>query len=213
MKGKNSPPTLTLNESESNLIYRLTTPRKVQRFLNKLPYNSEHEPRRPTLRSFRGVVKHQTAHCMEAALTAAVILEQHHYPPLILSFESEDLLDHVIFVYQQNGFWGSVGRSRDPGLHGRKPVFRTARDLALSYVEPYVDFTGRITGFAVADFRELGIYDWRLSNRNVWKAEHFLQDYPHQTIKSSDVRINRPLYFKGRERWTEIPKDLRSPVT
>ena len=69
-----------------------------------------------------------TAHCLEAALAAAVILEQHGFPPLVLSFESIDELDHVIFVYQRSGRWGSIGRSRDPGLHGRKPVFATPRD-------------------------------------------------------------------------------------
>ena len=98
---------------------------------------------RATLRSFRGVVRHRTSHCLEAALAAAVILEQHGYPPLVLSFESIDELDHVIFVYRQNRRWGSVARSRDPGLHGRKPVFATPRALALSYVDPYVDYTGR----------------------------------------------------------------------
>ena len=84
----------------------------------------------------------------------------------------------MLFVYRENGRWGSVARSRDPGLHGRKPVFRTARALALSYVEPYVDFTGRITGYAVVDLRMLGHYDWRLSERNVWKAERLLLELP-----------------------------------
>src|SRR6185312_12331988 len=155
--------------AERRLVRRLRTPTAVQRWLNGLPYNTEPPPGRATLRSFRGVVAHGTAHCLEAALAAAAILEQHGYPPLVLSFESIDQLDHVIFVYQRRGRWGSVARSRDPGLHGRKPVFRTARDLALSYVEPYVDFTGRVTGYAVVDLRVMGGYDWRLSDRNVWK--------------------------------------------
>ena len=104
---------------------------------------------------------------LEAALAAAVILERHGYPPLVLSFESIDHLDHVIFVYQRGHRWGSIARSRDPGLHGRKPVFRTPRDLALSYVDPYIDFTGRVTGYAVVDLRIMGNYDWRLSEQNV----------------------------------------------
>ena len=94
---------------------------------------------------------------------AAVVLEQHGYPPLVLSFESIDHLDHVLFVYRQAGKWGSVARSRDPGLHGRRPVFRTPRALAVSYVDTYVDFTGGVNGYAVADMRELGDYDWRFS--------------------------------------------------
>ncbi len=135
------------------MIQRLRTPLAVQRFLNALDYNMEPPPGRATLRSFRGVVRHQTAHCLEAALSAAVILEQHGYPPLVISFESIDQLDHVIFVYRQNGRWGSIARSRDPGLHGRKPVFATPRALALSYVDPYVDYTGRVTGYALVDLR------------------------------------------------------------
>ena len=159
---------------------------------------------------------------MEAALAAAVILEYHGYPPLVMSLESVDFLDHVLFVYRRQQRWGSVARSRDPGLHGRKPVFRTARDLALSYVDPYVDLTGRIAAYAVVDLRVLRGYDWRLSTRNVWRVERLLQDYPHRPIRSSDRRIDnlrrrflafkdrypdrKPLYFTGRDRWSEIPR-------
>ena len=169
-------------------MYR--TPREVQRWLNRLPYNKE--PDGPTQRSFREVVRLHTAHCLEGALAAAVILEQHGYPPRVLSFESIDQLDHVIYVYQRHGLWGSIARSRDPGLHGRKPVFKTARALALSYVDPYLDFTGAIKAYAVVDLRELmGRYDWRLSPRNLWKVEQALIDYPHRPIRSSPARIER----------------------
>jgi hypothetical protein len=205
---------------EARLIRRLRTPSQVQRWLNALPYNTERGGE--TLRSFRGVVRHGTAHCLEAALAAATVLACHGLPPLVLSFESIDQLDHVLFVYRDAGRWGSVARSRDPGLHGRKPVFRTARALALSYVDPYVDFTGRITGYAVVDLdRELGGYDWRLSARNVWKVEQMLIDYPHRTIVTSDARIDRlrawyfryrrvnnrkPVEYSGREHWTDLPR-------
>lgn len=197
----------------------------MQRFLNRLPYNTEPAPEGATLRSFRGVVGHGCAHCLEAALFAAVTLEQHGYPPLVLSFESIDQLDHVIFLYQQRGRWGSVARSRDPGLHGRRPVFATPGALARSYIDPYVDDTGRVTGFAVVDLRRMGTYDWRRSSTNVWKVERMLLDYPHQALKSSDARFRRlreryrayraanddrkPLYYRGRARWTEIPAELR----
>ena len=207
--------------AERRLIERLRTPARVQAWLNALPYNTEPPPGRATLRSFRGVVGHGTAHCLEAALAAAVILEQHGYPPLVMSFESIDELDHVIFVHRHAGRWGSIARSRDPGLHGRRPVFATPRALALSYVDPYVDFTGRVTGYAVVDLRILGDYDWRLSPRNVWKVERVLLDYPHRAIVSSDARIaklraryvehmrrydnRKPTYYRGRDRWTPLP--------
>ncbi|HET7290843.1 MAG TPA: hypothetical protein VFM88_00330 [Vicinamibacteria bacterium] len=191
------------------------TPRAVQRWLRDLRYNLE--VRGETLRSFRGVVRHGLVHCLEAALAAATILERHGYPPLLLSFESIDQLDHVLYVFREGGRWGAVARSRDPGLHGRKPVFATARALARSYLDPYVDFTGRITGFAVADLRELGSYDWRLSTRNVWRVERWLLDYPHQRLTMSDRRYQalferykryrarhpdrRPTYYEERATW------------
>jgi hypothetical protein len=214
---------LAFNAAERRLIRRLRNPLAVQRWLNTLPYNTEPPPGRATLRSFRGVVRHGTTHCLEAALAAAVILEQHGYPPIVLSFESIDELDHVIFLYRQRGRWGSVARSRDPGLHGRRPVFATPRAVALSYVDPYIDFTGRITGYAVVDLRALGDYDWRLSERNVWKVERLLLRAPHRAIRSSDARIDRlrqryrdyrakygrkPLFYRGREKWTEIPREF-----
>ena len=126
MEPGSAPPLSAFTAAERRLIQRLRTPLAVQRFLNALAYNTEPPPGRATLRSFRGVVRHRTAHCLEAALSAAVILEQHGYPPLVLSFESIDQLDHVIFVYRRNGRWGSVARSRDPGLHGRKAGLRHA---------------------------------------------------------------------------------------
>jgi hypothetical protein len=162
------------------------------------------EPRGETLRSFRGVVRHGLAHCLEAALSAAVILEQHGFPPLLLSFESIDLLDHVIYAFCEDGRWGAVARSRDPGLHGRKPVFRSARDLARSYMDPYVDFTGRLTGYVIADLRELGDYDWRLSERNVWKVEQWLLEIPHRRLRMSERRY-RALHERYRRYRTRYP--------
>jgi hypothetical protein len=220
-EGSPKPPADALSGSERRLLATLSTPLAVQRYLNRLPYNNEPHGR-ATLRSFRGVLRHGCAHCLEATLFAAVALEQHGYPPLVLSFESIDRLDHVIFVYQQHGRWGSVARSRDPGLHGRKPVFATARALALSYVDPYVDLTGRVTGYAVVDLRMMGAYDWRLADTNVWKVERMLLDYPHRPIRTSDRRVDawrtkyrafkqafpdkKPLFYPGREKWTELPK-------
>ena len=219
--------------SERRLIARLNTPLKVQLYLNSLPYNTEPPPGRATLRSFRGVVKHGSAHCLEAALFAATVLEQHGYPPFLISFESIDELDHVIFVYRKKGVrpgltpfcWGSVARSRDPGLHGRKPVFATPRALAASYLDTYVDLTGRITAFTVFDLRELGGYDWRVSERNVWKVERTLLDVPHQPLRMPDARFRRframyrafkdehpdrkPLFYEGRRQWTPIPAEFR----
>ena len=218
-----APAPSAFTPAERRLIARLRSPRAVQQFLNELPYNTEPPPGGATLRSFRGVVRHGAAHCLEAALSAAVILEQHGWPPLVLSFESIDELDHVIFVYRHAGRWGSIARSRDPGLHGRRPVFTSPRTLALSYVDPYVDFTGRVKAYAVVDLRILGTYDWRLSDRNVWKVERMLLEHPHRPIRTSDARFERlrkwyreyrrthgrkPVEYRGREKWKPLPSEF-----
>ncbi|MEO8192377.1 MAG: hypothetical protein ABI681_00910 [Gemmatimonadales bacterium] len=217
------PPPLPFTAAERRLVHQLRTPASVQRWLNDLPYNTE--PAGDTMRGFRGVVRTRTAHCLEAALFTATTLEQHGYPPLTLGFESIDLLDHVIFVYRTPTGWGSVARSRDPGLHGRKPVFATPRALALSYAEGYVDHSGRIKGYTVLDLRVLDPYDWRLSPKNLWKVEQLLIDSPHRPIASSDKLFRerhrryrdfihrngyKPWkYFKGRESWTPLPPEFR----
>jgi hypothetical protein len=214
--------------AEKRLIAKLRAPGDVQRWLNALPYNTEPPPGRATLRSFRGVVRHHTAHCLEAALSAAVVLEQHGYPPLVISFESIDELDHVIYVYQRNHRWGSVARSRDPGLHGRKPVFATPRALAASYLDAYVDLSGRIKAYALVDLRVLDPYDWRLSTKNVWKVERMLLDTPHKPLRMPDARFRsfraryrafkakypdrKPIRYAGSERWTDIPKEFLRPL-
>jgi hypothetical protein len=218
---------IKFTDAERRLVARLRTPLAVQSYLNDLPYNTEPHGR-ATLRSFRGVVNHGCAHCLEAVLFTTVVLEHHGYPPLVLSFESIDHLDHVIYIYQRGGRWGSVARSRDPGLHGRRPVFATPRALALSYVDPYVDFTGRVTGYAVVDLmKEMNGYDWRFAETNVWKVERMLLDYPHRRIRTSTARTNqlrawyrrfrrvygvKPVAYRGREKWTSLPAEFAASV-
>jgi hypothetical protein len=223
--GSGKPPATAFTRAERALIARLNTPAKVQRWLNALPYNTEADGE--TQRSFRAVVRLRKAHCMEAALFAAVVLEQHGYPPLVMSLASKDWLDHVIFIYRHDTGWGAVARSRDPGLHGRKPRFRSLRQLAMSYYDAYVDYTGRLRGFGVADLDEkMAGYDWRLTTQNVWKVEQMLIDLRHQKIRSSDRRYRqllkrykayrrshngrKPIYYRGREKWEPLPPEFRA---
>ncbi|MCC6887630.1 MAG: hypothetical protein IT536_03765 [Hyphomicrobiales bacterium] len=218
-----APPLTAFTPAEQRLIRRLRTPQAVQRYLNRLPYNTER--RGDTLRSFRQVVRRGTAHCLESALFAACVLEQHGYPPLLLTFESVDGLDHVLFLYRARGRWGTVARSRDPGLHGRKPVFRTLRALTMSYFDAYIDPTGCIEGFGTFDLSQLGRYDWRFAGRNRWKVERVLIDLPHKRIRIAWRRVEqmrlryvayrekhngrKPLFYRGRNTWTEIPREYR----
>ena len=208
-----SQPAFTAKEWK--LIQLLNTPAKVQRYLSLMPYNWERNG--GTMRSFREVVNRNTAHCLEACVSAAVILEQHGYPPLLLDLESIDLLDHVIFVFQKNGRWGSIARSRDIGLQGRKPVFRSLRDLVWSYFDPYIDMTGRIKGYGLTNLYQLGNYDWRFNSRNMHRIEDHLRAIPHKKLKSSDRRYDywherykiykkrfpdrSPSYYDNRHQW------------
>jgi hypothetical protein len=205
----------SFTKKEWRLIQSLQKPTQVQRYFTSMPYNWERNG--ATLRSFREVMKHGEAHCLEAAVGAAVILEQHGYPPLLLDIESHDLLDHVIFVFQYDGLWGSIARSRDIGLHGRKPLFRSLRDLTWSYFDPYVDMSGRIKGYGLTSLCDLGNYDWRFSPRNMTKIETHLRTLPHQSLRSSDERYEKlharykkykkrypdrsPSYYDNRHQW------------
>ncbi len=183
------PPRSAFTPKEWRVIQSHRTPAQVQSYLSSLPYNRE--PEGATCRSFREVIRVGRVHCLEAAIVSAVILEQHGYSPLLVSIESKDLLDHVLFLFKENGKYGSVARSRDIGLHGRKPVFRSVRDLVTNYYDTYVDKTGRVTGYGVADLRDLGNYDWRFSARNVWKVERLLQEVPHTPLRMSERRYQR----------------------
>jgi hypothetical protein len=201
--------------TEWKLVQRLNTPVKVQRFFSSMAYNRETNG--GTLRSFRELVKGNEAHCLEAAVGAAVILEQHGYPPLLLDLESQDLLDHVVYVFRDNGRWGSIARSRDLGLHGRKPVYRSIRDLAWSYFDTFVDLSGRLKGYALTSLYELGDYDWRFSPRRMLKIEDHLRAIPHKRMRSSEARYQKlckkyeeykrrypnraPSYYDSRPNW------------
>ncbi len=201
-----SPPGRTaFLPKEWAIVQRLRTPRQVQRFLRALPYNWEKNGE--TLRTFRGVVRHWQAHCLEAALAAATILEQHGYPPVLLDFESQDRLDHVAFLFRFRGLYGTVARSRDAGLHGRKPLYPSLRQLVMSYVDPYVDGSGRILGYGVLDLRTLRHTDWRLSARNVWAVERALIAMPHTKLATSDRRYATVLrqYLAFRKKHPDRP--------
>jgi hypothetical protein len=170
------------------VIRQLRKPTDVQAFLREFPYNWAE-----TLRTFRGVVEHGSAHCLEAVLFAASVLDQHGYPPLVLDLESADKLDHVLFIYRHGDRWGTVGRSRDEGLHGRKPVFRSLRAVVDSYMDPYVDGSGRLVGYGAVNLDDLVRTNWRLDRRNVWSVEQALIHMPHRKIRMGQGRYRRAL--------------------
>ncbi len=159
------------------------TPRSVQDFICNLKYNSEKSGE--TIFSAETALRLKTCHCLEAVFIAAAILEHHGYDPLVLSMESKDRLDHVVYLFRHKNRWGTITRSRDRGLHGRAPVFKTVEDVVRSYFVPYVDKTGRIYSYQVFHLDETQ-EDWRSSPRNLWSVEQYLGLQKHTPIAFSD---------------------------
>ncbi len=169
------------------LNLRLNTPDKVQNYLHGFQYNKG-----ATMYSALTAVKLQKAHCLEGVFVAAAILEYSGYEPYVLSLESQDRLDHCLFIYQKKGLWGSIGKSRDRGLAGRAPRYRSLKNLVWSYFDTYVDLTGKITAWQVAHLDEIAC-DWRFSKKNVWELETHLLTIKHHKLVSSKDRYTRNL--------------------
>lgn len=122
-----------LTESERQVISTLRTPVKIQAFLDELPYSTEHIYRCP-LR----VLRERMAHCFDGALFAAAMLRRLGYPPLIVEMlpnERDD--DHMLAIYKIYGHWGAIAKSNFVGLRFREPIYRTLRELVMSYFEQF----------------------------------------------------------------------------
>src|SRR4029077_3526396 len=110
----------------------MKNPYGIQRFLDDMPYHLE-----DTAWSPRKVLAEESSHCLEGAIFAAAALRMNGYPPLLLDFEAEHDTDHVIAIYQRDGGGGAVAKSNFTGGRYREPVYRTLRELALSYFNIY----------------------------------------------------------------------------
>ena len=129
-----------LTRAEVGLLRRLSTPDKVQRYIDDLTYNVEADG--DTVRSPRRVMRDRTAHCAEGAFFAAAAFRVNGRPPLLVDLEAENDDDHVLAVYRDRGLWGSVATSKFSGLRFRAPVYRSIRELVMSYFEDYYNWDG-----------------------------------------------------------------------
>lgn len=126
--------------AEEALFRRLSTPERIQRFLDGLPYRAETEPACP-----RGVIAERRAHCYDGALFAAAALRRLGHPPRLVDLRAVRDDDHVLAVFQVGGAWGALAKSNFAGLRFREPIHRTLRELALSYFEDYFNTDGEKT--------------------------------------------------------------------
>jgi len=163
----------------------LKTPASIQRFLDEeIGYNLE--PRGATCYSPRMVLRHNVAHCMEGAMLAASVLRRIGYPALLVDLEAVRDSDHVLAVYQRNGCWGSIAKSNFAGLRSREPVYRSIRELALSYFEHYFNEAGEKTLRAhstrpvnLARFDKIG---WETEEGDVWEIPNYLCEIAHTPL-------------------------------
>lgn len=196
----------SFTQRELRTLRQLNTPEKVARFLDeKIDYNKE--PAGPTCHSARTVLREGVAHCVEGALLAAAALEMQGREPLIWDLEAVRDDDHVLALYQENGCWGAIAKSNYAGLRHRAPVYRTLRELAMSYFEHYYNPQGEKTlrGYGVRPV-SLKRFDpkvaWRTDDDNVWEVPEYLCGIAHRPLLQSRAarrryRMDKRLFEAG----------------
>jgi len=160
--------------NEARTLRRLRTPAGVQRFLDDLPYHLA-----DTAWSARMILRNGTAHCLEGAIFAAAALRVLGFPPLLWDLEADQDTDHVLALFRVRGFWGAVAKSNFTGCRYREPVYRTLRELAMSYFNVYFNLRGERTLRRYSrpvDLSRFDHRDWMISEHGVWFiAEHLCQ--------------------------------------
>jgi hypothetical protein len=190
---------------ERKLLRRLTTPEKIQRFLDdEIGYNKE--PGGPTCRSPRRVLRDRLAHCMEGALFGAAALGLLDFPPLLLDLEAVRDDDHVLAIFRSKGHWGAIAKSNYSGLRFREPVYRNLRELVMSYFEHYYNPAGEKTLRCYSRPVNLARFNginWITAEEDVWAIPERLVEISHTRIlrPGMDRKLNRMdarLYAAGR---------------
>jgi hypothetical protein len=158
-------------------LTRLKSPSGIQRLLNSLTYHDA-----DTAWSPRRVLREGVAHCAEGALLAAAAMRAIGYPPLIIDLLADRDDDHVICVYRRGGHWGAIAKSHFTGLRDRAPIYRSLRELALSYFDDYFNMRGDRTLRGYCRPVNLSRFDrrhWMTSEKPVWYILEYLVDVPH----------------------------------
>src|SRR5919109_1539967 len=178
------PPLYGLMRQEWSVLRRLNTPEKIQRYVDEqLAYNKELDGE--TCRSPRRVLRDQTAHCFEGALLAAAALRVHGHPPLVIDLEAVRDDDHILAVFRERRHWGAIAKSNYAGLRFREPVYRTVRELVMSYFEHYYNLDGEKTLRRYSSPLDLGRFDaigWMTSEEDLWPINDFLVTLRHYSI-------------------------------
>jgi hypothetical protein len=172
--------TLGLSRVEFAILERLDTPWKIQQFLYGLRQNFER--RGETCNSVRVVLRERRAHCIEGAMTAACALWIHGEPPLLLDLQAVHDFDHVIALFRRNGRWGAISKTNGIGLRWRDPVYRSLRELAISYLHEYYNSRDHKTlrTFSLPyDLRRMKPQDWVSAEDGAWSLVDALEATRH----------------------------------
>ncbi len=191
-----------LTRAEARLLSSLTPAWRIQEYLDaSLLYDTKGG----TCRSPRRVIRDGECQCMDGALFAAAALRMQGYPPLILDLEAEQDDDHVLAVFKTAHGWGAIGRSNYSGLRYREPVYRTIRELVMSYFESYFNLRREKTLRAYSRPVNLARFDsigWMTSEQDLWEIPNHLVVIPHTQIASRRTirtysRVDRRLFEAG----------------
>ena len=175
-------------EEELRDLRRLKDPYGIQKFLYDLPYHHA-----DTAWSPRRVLQEKTAHCLEGAIFAACALRVNGYPPLIVDLEAKRDTDHILAVYRTDGFWGAIAKSNFTGLRYREPVYRTIRELVMSYFDEYFNLLGERTlrkYSSCVNLKRFDHFSWMTTNKPIWFIVDYLMKIPHVALVS-EIQISR----------------------
>src|SRR5437763_117327 len=178
-----------LTRAELRKLRALKTPAGVQRFLDELPYNLGY-----TARSPKRVLHERTASCLEGGIFAAAALRVLGFPPLIFDLEAEQDTDHVVAIFKVRGHWGAVAKSNFTGCRYREPVYRSLRELAMSYFNIYFNLRGERTLRRYSRPVNLARFDrlnWMTTEKPIWFIAEHLCEIPH--IPLLTTAMEKPL--------------------
>jgi hypothetical protein len=179
---------MSWTREEIAFLKTLSDPDKIQGFLDSIDYNPNYECRSP-----RWVIKKRSAHCFEGALFAAAAMHFIGYKPLIVDMKAYNDDDHVIAVYKENGYWGAVAKSNFTTLRYREPVYRSLRELVMSYFDFYFNIAGDKSLRAYSLPLDLSIYDskqWRTTEDDLEYIGDKLETLRHYPVVSEKMVKN-----------------------
>ncbi|MGA3031714.1 MAG: hypothetical protein ABSD70_00420 [Terracidiphilus sp.] len=179
-----------LSPENLRMLRALKTPALIQRFVDELTYQYA-----DTAWSPQRVLRERKGHCMEGALLAAAALRVNGHPPLLMDLEAVRDDDHVVALYRERGLWGGIAKSNFAGLRFRAPIYRTLRELALSYFEHYYNLRGERTLRAYSvpvNLARLDRQNWMTSEEDVWCVPELLIQARHYPLLPDKVARTLP---------------------